>query len=52
MTGHRIAIHYAWHRSREIAVPMGSDATLWSSTAGSLDSLCRFWRNVVTRRTG
>ncbi len=26
-----------------------SDATLWSSTAGGLDSLHRFWSNVVTR---
>jgi hypothetical protein len=23
------------------------DATTWSSTAGGLDSLQRFWRNVV-----
>lgn len=48
MTGHRVAIYYAWDRSQEIAASMGSDATLWSSTAGGLDSLRRFWRNVVT----
>lgn len=28
-----------------------ADATLWSSTAGGLDNLRRFWRNVVTRGT-
>ncbi len=52
MTGHRVAIYYAWDRSREIAAPMGSVATLWSSTAGGLDRLRRFWRNVVTRGIG
>ncbi len=26
-----------------------SDATLWSSTAGGVDSLRRFWTNVVGR---
>jgi hypothetical protein len=26
------------------------DATLWSSTAGGVDSLSRFWRNVVGRK--
>ena len=25
------------------------DATMWSSTAGGLDSLQRFWRNVAQR---
>jgi hypothetical protein len=25
------------------------DATLWSSTAGGIDSLCAFWTNVVQR---
>jgi hypothetical protein len=26
-----------------------SDATLWSSTAGGIESLRRFWTNVVRR---
>jgi hypothetical protein len=29
-----------------------SDTTLWSSTAGGLDNLRRFWSNVVQRRPG
>jgi hypothetical protein len=27
-----------------------SDTTLWSSTAGGLDQLCRLWSNVIQRR--